>query len=189
MANYFEEKLDNQQRMFVLRMIAEGFSPTKIKGQIKENFGICYSISAVQRLAKAAKHQPHIKKFYEDFLARIKEIPISHKRIRLDDIERERKRLVDLIKKTPTNTKQEKQLYIQLTGELRKLIESARDEMENKPYLVQNTLIDLSEKTDGELITRKQELIREFRRLNAGSAGGVDSDPEIPQPPNQSEPS
>ena len=169
-------KLDNDQRMIVLRMHAEGHGVITIQKHVQDNFKIRLNHQALTDTCASKKWQPYIKNFREDYLSKVKAVPIANKRIRIDDLERERQRLNKLIESSPTNTKTEKGTYISLVGELRKIIVEAREEMEKKPHLFQNVVVGMGDMSDEGLHRRKQELITKIRRADGRGALGVESD-------------
>ena len=153
MANF---KLNNDQRMLVLRLYAEGVYVSAIVKELKENHGVTINPNAIIHTCKAKKHQPRIKEFKDKYLADVRAVPIANKRIRIDDLERERLRLTKLIDKNPRKTKSDVQQYLQLVAEKRRISEVAREEMEKKPHLFQNVVLGMGDMSDEALHERKK---------------------------------
>jgi hypothetical protein len=157
-------------------MHAEGYATGIIQKEIKEKFDISINITALLDTFKAIKWQPFVKNFKEEYLAKVKSVPIANKRIRIDDLDRERMRINRLIESCPTATKADKATYVTLVGELRRLIVEAREEMEKKPHLFQNVVIGMGDMSDEGLHKRKQDLIAKLRRADGGGTPGIDAD-------------
>lgn len=169
-------KLNNDQRMLVLRLFAEGIPVTHIVKEVIEQFGITLNPNAIANTCKAKKHQPRIKEFKDKYLAEVRSVPIANKRIRIDDLERERLRLIKLIDKNPRKTKSDVQQYLQLVAEMRRLSEVAREEMEKKPHLFQNVVLGMGDMSDDALHERKRELLNRYRSSTRGRFTGTDAD-------------
>jgi len=162
--------------MLALRLHAEGISPQKITRELKEEHGVSVCPTAIINTCKAKKWQPYIQQFREQYMADIRKVPIANKRIRIDDLERERQRLVDLINKNPRKTKSDVTQHLQLVAELRRLIDCSREEMEKKPHLFQNVVIGMGDMSDEALHRRKEEIVNRYRAATRGRTLGADSD-------------
>lgn len=173
MPNY---KLTNDQRMLVLRLYAEGISVGNIVKELKEQHNVTVVANSIVNTCKSKKHQPRIKEFRDKYLSEVRSVPIANKRIRIDDLERERLRLIKLINKNPRRTKSDITQHLQLVAELRRLSEVAREEMEKKPHLFQNVVIGMGDMSDEALHRRKQELVKRYRSSFRGRASGTDAD-------------
>jgi len=171
-----KNKLDNDQRMLVLRMHAEGVGPSVIVKELKDSHDIDIALSSIIDTCKAKKWQPRIKEFKDKYLADVRAVPIANKRIRIDDLERERLRLIRLIDKNPRKTKSDITQHLQLVAELRRLSDTAREEMEKKPNLFQNVVLGMGDMSDEALHERKRELINRFKSSTRGRITGADAD-------------
>ena len=169
-------KLDNDQRMLVLRLHAEGLPTSYIAKEVKDQFDITITLNAIINTCKAKKHQPRIKEFKDKYMSDVRAVPIANKRIRIDDLERERLRLITLIDKNPRKSKSDVSQYLQLVAEMRRLSDTAREEMEKKPHLFQNVVLGMGDMSDDALHERKRELISRYRNSIGGRAPGADTD-------------
>jgi hypothetical protein len=160
------QKLDVDQRNFCLRLHAEGYDTGVIRKELKEKWQITITAKGLFDTFRAKKHQPTIKAFRDDYLQKVKSVPIANKRYRMDDLERERERINRLIKTSPMKTRADKSLYLSLVGELRRLIEMAREEMEKKPHLFQNVNVAMGDMDDEQLDNRKQLLYEKINKHN-----------------------
>ncbi len=169
-------KLNHDQRMFVLRMHAEGFDVPTIRKEIKEKFDIDMARSSLIGTCKAKKYKNIVEQFRNSYLAKVKEVPIANKRYRLEDSQLLREKILKEIDRVDTNTKGGKLLLIQLSGELRRVNAEAREEMEKKPQLVQQAIINMGEMSDDQLFEHKEQLIRRYRGLTGGDPIGSGTD-------------
>jgi seryl-tRNA synthetase len=172
-----KEKLSTDQRMVVLRMHAEGNGFEAIRKEVKEKWSISIQPKALQDTCAAKKWQPYVKAFRDEYLAKVKSVPIANKRIRIDDLERERKRIIGLIERNPRKTKSDITQHLQLVAELRRIMDTAREEMEKKPHLFQNVVVGMGDMSDESLHRRKQELIKRIRRFDGTGTSGADTNP------------
>ena len=172
-------KLDHDQRMFVLRMFAEGHPITAIRTEIKTRFSIGLAYPTIKQTCNAKKYQSIVEQFRNSYLAKVKEVPIANKRYRLEDAEMMRQKVLKQIDKLGTpDKKTDKLLLVTLMGELRRINAEAREEMEKKPQLVQQAVINMGEMSDEQLFKHRDSLIREYRRLTDGDSRGSSADAE-----------
>ena len=169
----FGKKLNDEQRMFVYRCHAEYLMPLDIKRMLTENYGVVITTATIGTICRANKAKAHIEKFREEYMQKIKSVPIANKRIRLDDIEKTRVKLVELINSNPLKTKGDKAEFLMCSRRLNETVCVAREEMERKPLMVQQlSLSDYSSLTDEELQQRKRDIIeKEFRQGRISGVG------------------
>ena len=86
-----ESKVEEGKIMRVLKMHAEG---QKIS-TISENTELAYS--TVKGLVEEQSNKAFIDDFRKQYMARVMEVPIANKRVRLDDLEIARKRLLEIL--------------------------------------------------------------------------------------------
>jgi hypothetical protein len=171
-----ERKLDNDQRHMVLRMHAEGLGPLEISKFLLETYNIKITTNSIYDTCRTKVNEKFVKSYRETYLAKVKEVPIANKRIRVDDLEKVRTKLIQLMEKNTCETKSQKAEYVSLSGELRRITDCAREEMERKPNLISTTIMNMNEVSDGELHSRKEELIRKAQRIVGGGASGDNPD-------------
>ena len=95
--NYNNRKLNHEQRMLVFRMHAEGQTSNEIKHFLADKYKVTISVQGIDKTCRAKKNQPYIEEFRKQYLADIKKVPIANKRIRLNDKERVRRKMIDHI--------------------------------------------------------------------------------------------
>ena len=171
-----KQTLDNEQKMLVMRMHAEGSDSGQIRREVKLKYDIDASLDVIKAVLVAKKHQPYIKQFKDTYLATVREVPIANKRFRLDDVEKVRKKLLQLLDKNPLKTKSDKTEFLQVTAELRRLLDTAREEMERKPQLISNVVMNMGDMSDDQLHKRKTDLIRRLRTFDGRRTSGAYSD-------------
>lgn len=163
-----ERKLSPEQRMLVLRKYAEMAEPAEISLWIKDSFNIDYKTSSISSLVQTPTAKPVIAKFKEDWMRRVKEVPIANKRIRIEDLEYIRVKLMKLIKDNLCDSKGQKEEFRHQVKTLNEIILNAREEMEKKPFITIG-LGDFSDKSDDELIAERDEILKQAERLVKGS--------------------
>lgn len=173
------KKLTDEQTHIILKQMAEGSTPTECVKFIKDTWQIEISSSALSQSYQAKKYESFVKKCKDDYLKKIKDIPIANKRIRVDDLEKVRLKLMKVIEENKCQTKSEKEEFRQMVRTLNDIIINAREEMEKKPNLVPVMGIgDFSDKSDDALIAERDELIKQAERFISGGTSEASSAPE-----------
>lgn len=169
-------KLNDEQRIILVRMHAEGMAPKDMVAHIKNEWNIDFTSEGVGVVVRAKKFEGHLKRFREDYLKKIKDVPIANKRIRIDDLERIRKKVMKALEENPCETKQQKEEFRFFVRTLNDTIINAREEMEKKPQLIAGLglLGDFSDKSDDELIAERDEILRQANRLVPGGTSESD---------------
>lgn len=181
-------KLNEQQKEAVYRMYGEYIMPTEIAHFIKSDWQIDYQPASVTALVHTDKARPFINKAREEYLKRVKEVPIANKRIRIEDLEYVRLKLMKLIKDNSVDSKGAKEEFRHQVKTLNEIILNAREEMEKKPFLTIG-LGDFSDKSDEELIAERDEILKQAERLVKGPVIEIDSSPTGIENQSQGEPS
>ena len=179
----FEKKLNRDQRMLVLRLHSEGVPSVEIAREVKDQFNITISLSGIYSTCKAKEYQPYIKYFRDAYLNDVKKVPISHKRIRLNDKEIIRKKLMEVIIKNPLKSGVQKEEFLNFVAKLNLVEAEARAEMEKTQMLGQITET-FRELSDENLKQRKRELVIQYRRItgdveqdDGNGLDGIDTSP------------
>jgi hypothetical protein len=162
-----DSKVAESKIMTVLKMHAEGFKVA--------------DICVTTELAYATVHglivEPSNKAFIDDFrrgyMARVMDVPVANKRVRMDDLEVSRKRLLH-------------ELSLLADGEISKVsnvirrlvevLERAHNEMEQRPIFLAQLVSgynSFGRMTDEQLYDKRQELILLARRSLATPIDGV----------------
>ena len=177
-AEQFGKKLNDEQRMFVYRCHAEYLMGHEIKRMLTEHYGVVITVATITTICRAQKAKAHIEKFREAYMQKIKDVPIANKRIRMDDLEKARVKLGEMMSGNPCKTKGDKAEYRSCIKHLNETFCVALNEMERKPLMLQQMMVsDYSNLTDEELQERKREIIeketgvRQRRDSGAGESG------------------
>ena len=157
--------------------------------EVYTKFAIQMHPDSMLATCKAKKHQDIIKRFREKYLSDVRAVPIAHKRVRLDDLEKVRKKVLQVMESNPLETASQREEYAVYVGRLKMIEDAAREEMERKPQLIAALGIEgYREYSDEDLSRRKDELIREaevsLRRATSGTGEypeGADSE-DTPEP-------
>lgn len=171
-----ESKLNNEQRMISLRMYAEGCTQKEIKDELKDKYDVDISYSAIKWIITAKKNKPHLKHFKDAYLAKVREVPIANKRFRLDDRETIRVKLVKMLEENKLKTKSDRAEFLAVSARLNQTLNEAREEMEKKPQLISNVVMNMGELTDDQLHRRKQDIINRVRKFERGGIAGTGPD-------------
>jgi hypothetical protein len=170
----FDRKLDRDQRNFALRMYSEGYSPSVIIKEIKDRFDIVVSTTCIVGTCKAKYNQPLVAEFRKKYLSDLRKVPIYHKRIRLEDLEVSRRKLISHIKTNKGIDKKERDELCNLIQRHNEVIKVAREEIENKPQLVSNVIMNTTNiQNDDDLYRRKEELLRKANIFDRRGDSGV----------------
>ena len=152
--------LSETQRQMVYRLYAEWRSPVKIRDNMKSKYGVEISETSISSICRTDSAESHVNRYRELFLAKIKEVPIANKRIRLDELEQSRQLLLDMVEKLDINDKNDRVELSMLIRRMNETLCVAREEMEAKPLLMQQINISqFSGMSDEELERKKEELI------------------------------
>lgn len=174
--------------MYAIRLHAEGVLPHVIQKELISKFKIKMDSKSINDTCTAKCYQSSYKAFRDSFLVKVKEVPLANKRIRLADKEIIRIKLMKHINSNTLRTKADRAEFLAFAFRLNQIGAEAREEMEKKPQLFQNVVINREDVSDENLHKRKQELLRKFRSsVGRGTSraepdsGGVE--PKSPEEP------
>ncbi len=169
-------KLSLENQSIAFRMHAEGNSPKDICKYFDSQDIPHQCSNSLYSLFKSKCHQAEIEKFREQYYARIKDVPIAHKRTRLEV----RQEILDALKKlmkkilgksgdiSPTQFKK----FVKMANTLDKLLVGAQDEIEKKP----GTVVQLTQHFGDKDLTMEELRVEEQsidRRLAGLQARGI----------------
>lgn len=151
--------LTEPQRLMVYRLYAEFKSPAKVRGLLASEYNINVSDQFIHQICKSTSGMPFVQKFRDEFLMRVKDVPIANKRVRLEELDKNRVELNDLRELPPTDTAEGRNERSMLMRRINETVCAAREEVEGKPLLMQQFNISAnSHLTDEELNKRINEL-------------------------------
>jgi hypothetical protein len=183
---YVSDKLTHDERMDIYKWAGEGYTLREIckmhnnKGASKAKI----RIPGITRVLGMPEAHKFVSKFRVAFLKNIKEIPISEKKVRLDDLEKMRQRLVHIINNCHLD-RSEKELgkFMMASRRLVEVIEMAKSEMEPRNGINIGIGVnqgDMSDLTDEQLQQQRDDILRKagiaFKRGVAAVHQGADGD-------------
>lgn len=181
------EGLPDTTKDVVLKLFGEFTSFEGIKEYVgKQPFpisgGALDNIMMIRMLCESPASRYKIMYFRNRYLNRIKEIAITHKRVRVDDLQYLRDRFVSQIKMLDDSKMEDVKEFRYMAKGLSEILSQAQEEIEGKGININVGvgvfgMEDIDGKSDEELISRRQELIARASR----AVGFTDSGrPAIP---------
>ena len=148
---YYPPKLTEQEKVRVSEWFAEFKTPTQIRQLIKEQFGKDLTVQSIRGYVLSEKWQPRIQRLRQEYAAGVMEVPIAHKRRRLE-------MLLELFEETRSSPRLSPQQRI---VECRHILSQAWREMEEgKGFQITNVYAtQINEMSEKELLRRRDELI------------------------------
>lgn len=159
--------LPEKTSLLILKLHAEGLSYENIC----ETTQVQYSI--VTGLCKESLNKSFIDQYRKNYMARIDDVDISHKRIRLDDLNVAR---VKLMKELSVVSDGDVTTACKLIRSLIDTLERAQNEMEQRPIQLAQIISGYNAfgaLSDEKLYEQKQELIDMARKMSMGRSYSV----------------
>ena len=158
--NLVTRELPIDDKMFILQLHGEGAAFERIRQEAEAKFEEKFTPSRVKVICLAPENQVFVERFRDKYLAEVKSVPIANKRIRLDDFQRMRNKLFDMADTVDVYAKDGKNEILKIFQRINDILSAVRDEMEGKPWLLQQiNITELSNLTDDELQKRKEVII------------------------------
>ena len=151
-------KLGEKTILRVCKMYAEGWKMI----HISETTELAYQ--TVQGIVAAADNKQFIDEYRKQYMGAVYDVPVANKRIRLDDIEKIRIRLVDELEKAIAG---DIGTVCKVARELINALERAQNEMEQKPFVIQQIIAGYNafgRMSDEQLYAEREKLIEVARR-------------------------
>lgn len=141
-------------------------------------------VNMIERFCKDPKNKWTIMDMRNRYLNEQRKVAIFHKRVRLDDLQYLRDRYLVQIRLIGDETEKERQEFKYMAYGLADILSKARDEVEGKGMSINVGLGvfdmgDLEGKSDAELISRREELLRKASRAIGVVSGSGASRPGI----------
>jgi len=174
--------LSPEHRSLAFKMHVEGVSTVDILKHFDSENISCPKAAALGATFKSKCHQPEIQKYRDIYYARIKDVPLAHKRTRLET----RQDIVNILKKAframlnkdgdikPKSFKK----FMAVIKRVEEILTGAQDEMERKPGIV----FQLAQRFGNDSVTLQELLVEErsiLKRLEDLRARGI-SLPSVP---------
>lgn len=148
-----DSPLTETKIMTVLKLHAEGWKLAQICDTTELPYG------TVNGLIKEPSNKPFIDDFRRGYMARVMEVPVANKRIRLDDLEEGRLRLLSELRLIPEGKITD---ACKIIRNLVEVLERAQNEMEQRPIVLAQIVSGYNEfgrLSDAELYEKRQELL------------------------------
>ena len=143
-------KLNPEQRNEVCSMLARFHRPIEIINHFKKEYQISLNPSSIQFYINAPSIKPLVERLRTEYLSSLQEVPIAHKRVRLERFE-------GIYKIAMENGK---------LSVAKEALESARTELEGKSN-VSITMNRIELLSDNELQERRARLLDEIKKTEA----------------------
>lgn len=160
-------------KTFVLQCAGEGNTPTEIIQILCARKKVNVPVEKVETFCSSEDNKHSIERFRELYLARLNDVPIANKRLRLNDLQKVRDKLFNLLNEIDVKTKVGRNEMIVIFRRINETLAVARDEMEGK--FVQQNFVNITEfsgLSDDELQYRKDILIaKALGQLDETSSG------------------
>lgn len=175
--------LDGEKVSHILKMSAEFRSVKEIAASANELWGetdYFATTIGVERTIKDATNRLTLDKMRNNYLAKLKNIAISHKRVRLDDLEDLRQTYIQHIKANACADDKERSEFRFMAKGLTDILSAARNELEGNGITFNqlNVIGEWDDKSDDDLRARRDELIKKAERALIGRTSGDSGDPE-----------
>ena len=178
-------KLAPKDFTLVLRLAGEGYTPVQIITELDSKEIPHPSRQAIQKILTAETNQQEIDEFRKDYHSKIEKVPIFHKRIRLDQLQKTLDRINGFIDRMQGNHgnigKKDLNKFLSLTKRLDDILKSAREEVEKRPAQLQ--LIQTftgGQLTDEELIAEERRIDRDILRFRERGVSITDTSKNTP---------
>ena len=176
----FRRNRPKEAWLLILRAYAEGMTFVDITKMVKEKWDFDLYPKEVMNMVNVESAKLYIKDFHDQYMAKVLEVPIANKRIRIDDHQKNldilNKRIAE-INGQPPEERDDKNL-VRMVALSTALKNSVREEMEKRPTVFNNVNVSMSGMSDEQLQRRKLELIRGIRGFEGRRASGTASDTE-----------
>lgn len=152
--------LEDKESQFILKLHGQGTKQIKIRELFKEEFNLDIAPILVKNICSHTDNQVYVERYREEYLSKVKSVPLANKRIRLDDLQEIRDALFSAVSTLDMQDSEQRKDILAIYGKLKDILSSAREEMEGKPWLIQQiNITELNHLSDDELHKRKEILI------------------------------
>ena len=167
----FAPKLTDQRRYEVVRKLAWFETVPTVQQFVREEWGIDLTAQTIHGYLREKKWRPLFDRCRQEWAAGVAEVPIAHKRYRLEKL----MELLDEAESNP-NLPPEKRVW-----QILKILDMARLEMEEEKTQFTNVFMtQINEMSDEDLMKRRDELLRRVKqyKLPVRKLKTIDTQPE-----------
>ncbi len=156
--------MDEKEKDAIIKLYAHNSTPHQIRHFVSENMKLNISVETIFKVVQAPESAKSLRKYRNEYYMKIMEVPISNKRVRLDNMEEVRVKIMEDIHANDVVDAG----FRENVKVLNSVFTTARNEIEGNPNMVANiTINDFSEKSDEELREMRRELIDQAKRAVA----------------------
>lgn len=152
--------LDDVSRMYIFQSYGEGKDIETIATAIRRKFNLTITPEKLEVLCAHEDNKVYVDRFHDDYMARVKDVPIANKRMRLNDFQLMRDRMFKMAKEIDSSTQEGRKDLLMVFRRINEILCASREEMEGKSNaFTQINITELSSLSDEELQRRKEILV------------------------------
>lgn len=157
--NLSTRELPIDDKLFILQLHGEGAAFERIRQEAQAKFQESFTDARIREICLAPENQVFVERARDKYLSEVKKVPIANKRIRIDDFQRMRDELFAMSQSVNTSSSEGRAEVLKIFQRVNDILSAVRDEMEGKPWLLQQiNITELSGLSDEEL-QREREII------------------------------
>ena len=160
------DRLTLEERMRIYRLAGEGYAIREVVAKFNASRSNQGRVRApgIEKILSLPEAHRHIATFRMEFLKMVKEIPIANKKVRLDDLESIRQRLMFIIHNVHLERSESNiSKFLMVSKRLIEVIDLARNEMEQRPGVAIGIGLgqgEMSDISDENIKKERDELLR-----------------------------
>lgn len=153
-------KLTDEEQHYICQLYATFYTPMQILRAVKTKFGKDVKLPNIMLYAQRAKWKPLIERLRQEWALGVMEIPVAHKRGRLEQ-------LVKLLERAEKNDKVTEFRKIRQCVEI---LREIREEMDSgKAQFTNVYLTTIHQYSDEELLRRRAEVVERLKALGGAT--------------------
>ena len=162
------------ERLLIYRLWAEFKSPAVVQTKFNEEMKKEISVAVISNMCRRPEAMIYINKFRDEFLMKVKEVPIANKRVRMEELQKTIDENADLRIRVDLDKPDGRQELSMIQRRNNETLCVAREEIEGKALVMQQfNFSQYSGMTDEELQKRKDELIEKAVKARSAEMGQI----------------
>lgn len=186
---YLANSMTVDERQSIYRWAGEGYTLREICKMFNNQRGpqSRVRIPTIERILALPEAHASVARYQLEFLQTLKDLPISEKKVRLNDLEKLRQRLMYIINNCHLERgKDQVGRFLSVAKRLIEVLDIARNELEPRPGVAIGIGLNQGEMgglTDEQLRNDRDDLLRQVRNSLKRESSEVDEDPEGDETP------